>query len=63
LCISTLAKETINDSESQHLWSDRGLFVYEMDDSADACGVSVLAKVASLEAAMKLIDLWKGRLV
>jgi hypothetical protein len=63
LCISTLAKETITESESQHLGSDKGLFVYEVDDSLDASGVQVLAKVASLEAAFKLIDLWKGRLI
>jgi len=61
LCISTLAKETIIDADVQHLGSDRGFFVYEVDDSQDTAGVNVLAKVASMEAAFRLIDLWKGR--
>lgn len=62
LCISTLSKQTITETDSQHLGSDRGFYIYETDDSDVFHGVSVLAKVASLEAAFRLIDLWKGRL-
>lgn len=63
LCISTLAQETILESDAQHLGSDRGFFVYEVDDDQQTGGVNVLAKVASLEAAFRLIDLWKYRRV
>jgi hypothetical protein len=40
---------------------DRGLFIYEVDDSLAERGVQVLAKAVSLEAAFRLIDLWRNR--
>lgn len=61
LCLSTLALQTIVDSEASHLGGDRGLFIYEVDDSQEARGVHVLAKAVSLDAAFRLIDLWRAR--
>jgi len=61
LCLSTLARETVTESGAAHLGGDRGLFIYEVDESLGPGGVQVLAKAASVEAAMRLIDLWRGR--
>jgi hypothetical protein len=61
LCLSTLALQTIVESEASHLGGDRGLFIYEVDDSSTERGIQVLAKAVSLEAAFRLIDLWKSR--
>jgi hypothetical protein len=61
LCLSSLALQTVTESEALHLGGDRGLFIYEMDDSLGAAGVQILAKAASVEAALRLIDLWRTR--
>lgn len=61
LCLSTLALQTVSECGASHLGGDRGLFIYEMDERLDGGGISVLAKAASLEAAFRLIDLWKDR--
>jgi len=61
LCLSTLAMQTILESDASHLGGDRGLFIYEVDDSVSERGVHVLAKAVSLEAAFRLIDLWRSR--
>lgn len=63
LCLSALALRTVVESEASHLGGDRGLFIYEVDDSRDERGVHVLAKAASLDAAFRLIDLWRARTV
>lgn len=61
LCLSTLALRTVTESGAGHLGGDRGLFIYELDESRDRAGIEILAKAVSLEAAFRLIDLWKGR--
>lgn len=61
LCLSTLARQTVTESGALHLGGDCGLFIYEVDDSLGDAGVQILAKAASWEAALRLIDLWKGR--
>ena len=61
LCLSTLARQTVTESEASHLGGDRGLFIYELDESLGTAGVQVLAKAVSLEAALRLIDLWRTR--
>ena len=33
LCLSTLARQTVTESEASHLGGDRGLFIYEVDES------------------------------
>ena len=61
LCLSTLARQTVNESDASHLGGDRGFFIYEVDDSHPTGGIQVLAKAVSLEAAFRLIDLWRAR--
>lgn len=61
LCMSSLALQTVTEADAAHLGGDRGLFIYEVDDSHPERGVQVLAKAVSLDAAFRLIDLWRGR--
>ena len=61
LCLSTLAMQTVTESDASHLGGDRGLFIYEVDDTQPTAGVNVLAKAVSLDAAFRLIDLWRRR--
>ena len=61
LCLSTLAYQTVIESDASHLGGDRGFFIYEVDDSHAERGIQVLAKAASLDAAFRLIDLWRAR--
>ena len=60
LCVSTLARSTVAESDATHLGGDRGYFIYEVDEKKRD-GVVVLAKAASLEAAYRLIDIWRAR--
>ena len=59
ICVSTLARATVDDANAVHLGGDRGYFVYEMDDRPDVGGLHILAKAASMEAAFRLIELWR----
>lgn len=61
ICISTLARNTILETDAAHLGGDRGYFIYEVDKRPQTGGINVLAKAASMEAAFRLIELWKAR--
>ena len=61
ICLSTLARATVQDATVGNLGSDRGYFIYEIDETPHRGGINVLAKVASLDAAFRLIDLWRMR--
>ncbi|WEX88565.1 hypothetical protein PZN02_001058 [Sinorhizobium garamanticum] len=58
ICISSISKTTFEEAASEYFPNDRGYFICEHDDRLPASGISVLAKVASLEAAYRLVDLW-----
>lgn len=45
------------ETEAAKFGSDRGYFVLERDESVAGGGISVLAKVVSLEAAYRLVEL------
>lgn len=60
ICVSPLSRRIVAESDVAHLGSDRGYFVYEVDD-LQAGGINILAKVASLEAAFRLIDIFRLR--
>ena len=63
LCLSPLARTTVDEAGATHLGGDHGYYLYEVNDSPLSCGISILAKVASLEAAFRLVDLWRGAAV
>jgi hypothetical protein len=58
ICISTLARSTVQELEADHLGGDRGYFIYEVDDTHGG-GINILGKAASYEAAFRLIELWQ----
>lgn len=58
--IATLARETVIGSGAEHLGFS-GYFIFEAADEPGEKGISVLGKVSSLEAALRLVDLWEGR--
>ena len=60
ICVSTLARSTVADANAVHLGGDRGYFVYEMDERPLVGGLHILAKVASVEAAIRLIEIWRS---
>jgi hypothetical protein len=55
LYISSLSRATIQESDAAHM-GDTGYFLYE----ASKDGIEVLAKVASVEAAMRLMDAYEA---
>lgn len=62
LYVSTLSKETLSDVGISQLGSDQGYFIYEVDERRGVGGIDVLAKAASFEAAMRLLDIFEEAL-
>ena len=60
LCISSLSRKSFLCSDVSNLGDDRGYFIYEVDERPASGGIQILAKAASLEAAFRLIDLWRN---
>lgn len=58
--IATLARQTIIDSGAEHL-GFTGYFLFEANECPGEKGISVLGKVSSFEAALRLIDIWEFR--
>jgi hypothetical protein len=58
--IATFARQTIIDSEAEHLGFG-GYFLFEANDLPGEKGINILGKVSSFEAAMRLIDIWMSR--
>jgi len=58
--IATLARETIIDSGAEHL-GFCGYFIFEANDRPGEQGISILGKVSSFEAALRLADIWQLR--
>lgn len=60
LCISSVSKKTFQQLGSEFFPSDRGYFICEHDRRRPEGGISILAKVASLDAAYRLVELWSS---
>lgn len=60
LCISCISKKTFLEVGAEFFPSDRGYFICEHDSRQPSSGVSVLAKVASLEAAYRLVEVFRS---
>lgn len=61
LYVSTLSAETLQDVGADHL-GDRGFFIYEADERPGVGGIDVLAKAASFEAALRLLDVFEAEM-
>jgi hypothetical protein len=60
ICISSISHKTYRSCVGSGLGGDMGYFVYETDDSCPDAGISVLAKAASFDAAMRLFEFIVG---
>ena len=60
ICISQLSPRSVDELDIRQLGSKRGYYIYEVDERPDGGGIRVLAKVASIEAAYRLIDIWRS---
>ncbi len=58
--VAALARQTIIDAGAQHL-GFQGYFLFECTHNDIANGITVLGKAASIDAAMRIVDLWQGR--
>ena len=60
LHVATLSRNTVEAVGADHLGFG-GYFVFETSDTPNAGAITILAKVSSLEAAFRLIELWAVR--
>lgn len=60
LCISPLSTRSYRDAGGKGLGGEYGYFIYECDSANPQSGIEVIAKAASLEAALKLYDIILG---
>ncbi|RAI57614.1 hypothetical protein [Roseicella frigidaeris] len=56
LRVSPISLDAFEANKAQTLGDDTGYFIYEFDPEAVDRGIEVLAKAASYDAAMRLID-------
>ncbi len=56
VCISPLTRTTYKQA-AKGLGGEYGYFVYEVDTKFPSAGIDVIAKAASLEAALRLFEL------
>lgn len=59
ICISPLSASTYKSAGGKGLGGDYGYFIYEYDRSKPDHGIEIIAKAVSVEAALKLFDLFK----
>lgn len=59
VCLSTLTRDQIHDSYPDYIGDDFGYFIYELDHSRRG-GITILARVLSFEAAMRILQIAEG---
>lgn len=62
LCFSPLSAQHYRQAGGKGLGGDYGYFIYEIDDARPQDGIEVIAKAASVEAALRLFDILTARL-
>jgi hypothetical protein len=60
LCISPLSGQTYKEAGGKGLGGEYGYFVYEVDPQRPQSGIEVIAKAASVEAALRLYEIISG---
>ena len=61
ICISPLARETLQECDAATLGSEFGYFLYEVNEKPNSGGITLLGKVASLDAAFRIAEIWHRR--
>ncbi len=57
ITISPISLDAYEDNDAYALGDDSGYFVYEIDIAKESCGIEILAKAASYDAAVRLADI------
>lgn len=60
ICISAITREMLDESGITELGDDYGFFVYETFPHQPQAGIEIIAKAASIDAAMKLAEILKA---
>lgn len=58
--IAELSRQSIIDNDAEHLGFG-GYFIFETSKGKTSRGIRVLARLASLEAAFEVLDIWSAR--
>lgn len=58
VCISPVSRDAFEASKAYELGDDTGYFIYEFDTTRPTAGLEILAKAASYDAAMRLVDIY-----
>ena len=61
LCVSPLSKRSYREAGVHGLGGHEGYFVYETDCGQPSAGIEIIAKLASFEAALKLLSLIRSQ--
>jgi hypothetical protein len=58
VCVAPVSADAFEANCAYSLGDDTGYFIYEFDNRQPGTGIEILAKAASYEAAMRLIDIF-----
>jgi hypothetical protein len=58
VCVAPVSTEAFEANCAYSLGDDSGYFIYEFDHSRPETGIEILAKAASYDAAMRLVDIF-----
>jgi hypothetical protein len=58
VCIAPISVDAFEDNGAHNLGDDSGYFIYEYDSDRSESGIEILAKAASYDAAMRIIDIF-----
>ena len=58
ICVAPVSRDAFEANKAYDLGDDCGYFIYEYDCTRPAAGIEILAKAASYDAAVRLIDIY-----
>ena len=58
ICVSPISRDAFEANHAYTLGDDSGYFIYELDADRPSSGFEILAKAASEDAAMRLVDIY-----
>ena len=58
ICVSAVSRDAFEANRAESLGDDTGYFIYEHDFRHPGAGIEILAKAASVDAAIRLVDIF-----
>lgn len=58
VCVSPVSRDLFESNSAYELGDDTGYFIYEYDSGRPSAGIEILAKAASYDAAVRLVDIY-----